>query len=122
MSCIGLPGRKMPFTPIVAQLRDVDVRNDPADDDQHVVQALFLQQLHHPRADVHVRAGQDREADGIGVLLQRGRDDLLGRLAQARVDDFHARVAQRARDDLGATVVAVESRLGDDDSDFAHGH
>ena len=29
-------------------------------------------------------------------------------------------VAQRARDDLGAAVVAVEARLGDDDSQFSH--
>ena len=43
-------------------------------------------------------------------------DDLLRRLAQAGVDDLHAGVAQRARDDLGAAIVAVEARLGDDDS------
>ena len=58
-----------------------------------------------------VRAGQDRQADDVGVLLQRGGDDLLGRLAQAGVDHFHAGVAQRARDDLGAAVVPVEPGL-----------
>ena len=45
------------------QLRDVDVRDDAADHDEHVVQPLLLQQLHHARADVHVRARQDRQAD-----------------------------------------------------------
>ena len=79
-----------------------------------------MQQLHHARADVHVRARQDRQADHVGVFLQRRRDDLLGRLAQAGVDDLHAGVAQRAGDHLGAAVVAVEAGLGDDDSDFAH--
>ena len=54
----------------------------------------------------------------VGVLLERGRGDHLRRLAQAGVDDFHAGVAQGAGDDLGAAVVAVETRLGDDDSSF----
>ena len=45
---------------------------------------------------------------------------MLGRLAQAGVDHLHARVAQRARDDLSAAVVAIEARLGDDDSELSH--
>ena len=49
-------------------------------------------------------------------------DDLLRRLPQAGVDDLHAGVAQRARDDLRAAVVAVEPRLGDDDSQLSHVH
>src|SRR5687767_15185487 len=53
-------------------------------------------------------------------LLERRADDLLGRLPQAGVDHFHPRVTQRARDDLGATVVAVQTGFGDDDSDFSH--
>ena len=47
-------------------------------------------------------------------------DDLLRRLAQAGVDHLHAGVAQRAGDDLGAAVVAVEPRLGNDDSESSH--
>ena len=66
-----------------------------------------------------MRAGEDREPDGVGVLLQDGLDDLLRRLVQAGVDDLHAGVAQRAGDDLGAAVVAVEAGLGDDDADLA---
>ena len=47
---------------------------------------------------MHVRAGQDRQADDVGIFLQRGADDLLRRLAQAGVDDLHAGIAQaRAR-------------------------
>ena len=65
----------------------------------------------------HVGAGEHREADGVGVLLHDGLDDLLGRLVQAGVDDLHARVAQRAGHDLGAAVVPVEARLGDDHPD-----
>ena len=69
----------------------------------------------------HVRAGEHREADGVGVLLDDGLDDLLRRLVQAGVDDLHAGVAERAGHDLGAAVVPVEARLGDDHSDaFVH--
>ena len=63
--------------------------------------------------------GEDREADGVGVLLDDRLDDLLGRLVQARVDHLHARVAQRPGDDLRAAVVAVEAGLGDDHADLA---
>ena len=73
------------------------------------------------RTDVHVGAREDRQADGVRVLLQRRGDDLFGRLAEAGVDHLHAGIAQRARDDLGAAVVAVEPGLGDNDADFSHG-
>ena len=36
---------------------------------------------------------------------------------QSRVDHFHPRVAQRGGDDLGAAVVAIETGLGNEDSD-----
>ena len=89
-----------------------------ADDDEHVLGAVVAQQVEDARDERHVRAGEDRDADGVGVLLDRGLDDLLGRLVQARVDDLHAGVAQRARDDLRAAVVPVEARLRDDDADL----
>ena len=76
------------------------------------MQSFLLEQVHDARADVHVRAREDRQADDVGVLLERRRDDLLGRLAQARVDDLHTGVAQGPGDDLGAAVVPVEPRLG----------
>ena len=71
MCCIGVPGMKMPLMPIAFSFGDVDVGNDAANHDLHVVEALFLEQLHDARADVHVRARQDRQADHVGVFLQR---------------------------------------------------
>jgi hypothetical protein len=39
-----------------------------------------------------VRAGEDRDPDRVGVLLDGGLDDLLGGLMQAGVDNLHARI------------------------------
>jgi hypothetical protein len=65
-----------------------------------------------------VRAGKDGQTNHIGVFLQSGADNLLRCLAKARIDYLHAGVPERASDDLGAAVVAVETRLGNDNSDF----
>src|SRR4051794_26980034 len=64
-------------------------------------------------------AREDRQPDGVGILLQHGLDDLLRRLVQAGVDDLHPGVAQRAGDDLRPAVVAVEAGLGHDDADLS---
>jgi hypothetical protein len=69
---------------------------------------------------MHVRAGQDGQADDIGILLERRSGNLLWRLAQAGVNHFHAGVSQRAGDDFRAAVVPIEAGLGDDDPDFPH--
>ena len=50
----------------------------------HVAGVLLAQQLDDPRDERHVRAREDRQADGVGVLLQHRLDDLLRRLVQAR--------------------------------------
>ena len=63
-------------------------------------------------------AGEDREADRVGVLLEHRLHDLLGRLVQAGVDDLHAGVTQRAGDDLRPPVVSVEAGLGHDHADL----
>jgi hypothetical protein len=66
---------------------------------------------------VHVRSGQDREPDDVGILLESGGDDLLGCLAEAGVDHLHAGIAQGSGDDLRATIVAVETRFRNHHSD-----
>ena len=69
-----------------------------------------------------MRAGEDRDADGVRVLLDRRLDDLLRRLVQPGVDHFHPSVTQRACNYLCPPVVPVESGLGDDDADLpGHG-
>ncbi len=56
------------------------------------------------------------EPDGVGVLGERGRDDLLGGLVQTGVDDLHAGVPQGPGHHLRAAVVAVQSRLAHHDA------
>jgi hypothetical protein len=60
---------------------------------------------------------EDRDAEGVGVLLDDGLGDLLGGLVKTGLDDLHAGVAQSAGDDLGAAVVTIQAGLGDDDPD-----
>ena len=83
--------------------------------DDDVPRVAFREQFHNPPEEGHVRAREHRQPHRVGVLLDRGLDDLLGRLVQPGVDDLHAGVPQGSRDDLRAAVVAVQPRLGDDD-------
>src|SRR6478735_6559962 len=62
------------------ELRDVLVGDRPPDGHDDVTGILLAQQLDDLRDERHVRTGQDREADGVGVLLQDGLHDLLRRL------------------------------------------
>src|SRR5262249_4954915 len=101
------------------QLRDVVARDRAPDDDQHVVRAALAEQVEDAGHERHVGAREDRDPNRVGVLLDRGLDDLLGRLVEARVDHLHACVAQRAGDDLRAAVVPVEARLRDHDANLA---
>jgi hypothetical protein len=104
------------------QLVRVVRRDRPADDHEHVVDAVLLQPVEDPRHERHVRTGQDRDADRVRILLDRRLHDLLRRLVQTRVDHLHAGVSQRPRDDLRAPVVAVETGLRDHHSDLpGHG-
>src|SRR5207248_7724058 len=101
------------------ELGDVGSRDRPAYDHQHLAGAALAQQLDDPWHERHVRAGEDRDPDGVGILLDRGLDDLLRRLVEPGVDHLHAGVAQRPRDHLGATVVPVETDLRDHDARLA---
>ena len=69
--------------------------------------------VEHVGHQLHVRAGQDREADAVHVLGHGRRDDLLGREPDALVDHLEARVARTYGDLLGAVGVTVEPRLAD---------
>src|SRR4051794_5094398 len=104
------------------ELGPVGLGDDPATEDDDVVDPALAQQLGEPGEQRHVRPGEHRQSDGVGVLLDDGLHDLLGRLVQAGVDDLHARVAQRPGHDLRAAVVPVEARLGDHHTDAFGSH
>ena len=80
--------------------------------------ALLPQQLEDAAEQIVVGARQHRQADRVGVLLHGGGDDLLGRLVETGVDHLEAGIAQSARHDLRSAVVAIQSRLGHQDSDL----
>jgi hypothetical protein len=60
-----------------------------------------------------VSARHDREAHGIDIFLNSRHRDHVGGLMEPGVDDLEPCIAQRAGHDLGATVVAIETGLGD---------
>src|SRR5687768_5000209 len=99
--------REYPADAVLLQPRDVGLGNNPPSEEQHVVHALLAHELRDAREKVVVRARQKREADHVGILLQRGLDDLFGGLMYAGIDHLHARVAQGARHDLRAPVVTI---------------
>src|SRR3954470_16165286 len=89
------------------QLGNVPVGDDAPAEDQDVAGVLGLEQLDDLGEQGHVRSGQHTQPDRIRILLDGGRDDLLGGLVQPGVDDLDAGIAQRPSDDLGASVVPV---------------
>src|SRR2546421_5217869 len=62
------------------ELRNVLGRDRAADRDEHVLDPLFAQQLDYAWHERHVGAGEDRQADRVGVLLDDGLHDLFGGL------------------------------------------
>src|SRR5271155_1673758 len=91
-------------------------RNRSAAEKHDVAGILRSQVLEDGRKECHVRAGEDRETDPVGVFLYGGLNHLLRGLKQAGVDHFHSGVTERASYDLRAAIVAVEAGLGHDDS------
>ncbi len=116
ISPVGAPGREDGGDTTCDQLGGIVGRDRSAHDDEHVVGLVRSQPLDDPRHEGHVRARQDRDPDGVGVLLDRRLDDLLGGLMETGVDHLHARVAQGAGDDLGPAIMAVEAGLRDHDA------
>jgi hypothetical protein len=109
-------GREDLGHPQALQLGHILGGHDPTPEDQDVVEVSGGQLVENTREEGEVGPGEDREADGIGVFLADGLGHLLRGLEQARVDHLEAGIAKGSGDDLDPTVVAVEARLGHDDS------
>src|SRR5665213_1022711 len=99
----------------LAERRDVRCRNDPASKHADPIRVVLLQQSEHLCKEVHMGPREDREADDRCIFLYRSANDLFGRLVETGVDDLETSVSQRACNHLCASVVAIESGLGDDD-------
>ncbi len=76
-----------------AQLLGVLCRDRAAHDHEHVLRAVLAQSVEDSRHQRHVRTREDRDPDGVRILLDRGLDDLLRGLVQTGVDHLHARIA-----------------------------
>ena len=101
---------------LLLQRPHVGVGDDATAEHEHVAEIPAAQFVHHAREQREMRAREQREADGVDVFLQRRLGDLLGGLVQTGVDDLEAVIAQRPGDGLRAAVMAVQTRLGNDDS------
>ncbi len=98
--------------PDFLQFWDVVIGNDAPGEEENIVQLFLPLQIHDAGEEVHVGAGQNRQADGVHVFLEGGVDDLFRRLAQAGVDDFHAGVPEGAGNHLCPPVVTIQTRFG----------
>ena len=101
------------------QLGGIFLGDDPAAEDQDIISPLGPQQFDDTGKEVHMRSRQAAHTDHVHILLDRRLGNLLRSLTQASIDDLHTGIAQCQRQDLGASIVAVETRLRDQDSDGA---
>src|SRR5690348_10525222 len=92
-------------------------RDDAADHDRHVADAGPGEAVEHVAHQRDMAARQDRQADDMYALLERGVDDAVGRETDALVDHFHAAVAGAHGDLLGAVRMTVEAGLADQNLD-----
>ena len=87
--------------------------DDATAEDDDVVGAASRKGIEDRGKQGVVRARHNREPHRVDIFLNGRHSDHVRRLMKPRVDDLEARIAQRPRDDFGATIVAVETRLGD---------
>lgn len=97
---------------------NVAVRDDAAAEDRHVAKVGAAEGVENSGEEDVVGAGEERQANGVDILLGGGGGDFVGRAADARVDDLETGVRERPRDDFGAAIVAVETWFADEDSAF----
>ena len=116
MSPSGAPGVNTAATPAAAKRGRSSSGMMPPAKTNDVVEITGAQLVDDLRDERHVRAGQDRQANGVGVFLQCRLRHELGRLEQAGVHDLEPRVAQGPCDHFGPPIVSVQPGLGDDDA------
>ena len=104
---------------VTMKLRPVKIDENPRIKAPRVIAvgAAFFQQIHHVLEELDVAALVGGDRDALGVLLDRGVDDLLDRAVVAEMDDLGALRLQDAAHDVDGRVMAVEQRRRGDDAD-----
>jgi hypothetical protein len=97
---------------------NVALGNYAANQHADMIQARFLQEFHDARHKREMGATEKTQTEPIRILIANRTDDGFRSLPQTGVDDFHARVAQCAGDYFDASVVAVKSDFGQDDTEW----
>ena len=95
---------------------NVVVGDDPATEEDHVVDAAVTQFLLNERKERHVGAGKDGKSDSIGIFLNCRGHNLLRSLEQTGVNHLEARISQGAGDNFRTSIVAIKARLGNHDA------
>jgi len=90
--------------------------NRPSDEYLNVFTTVLAQVVDRRRDKRIVAAGEDAEAERIGILVDHHARDIFRGLPESRINDVRARVPERQSDDFCAGIVPVEARLRDDDS------
>ena len=76
------------------------------------LRAPLVEHLAHVGEELHVTALVAGHGDALGVLLDRGGDDLLDAAVVPEVDHLGAGGLQDAAHDVDRGIVAVEERRG----------
>ena len=79
ISEVAAPGVNTAATPAGFKLGDIVGRNRAAHQHEDIPRPALTEHADDPRHERHVRPREDRDPDGVGILLDRRLDDLLGR-------------------------------------------
>lgn len=97
---------------LIFQYGNVLSRYYSTDKNERVVHSIFSEKVDDARAEGLMGPAEDRDPDGVNILLKSRGGDHLGRLPEPGVDHLHSGIAESTGDDLRSAVVTIKARLG----------
>lgn len=107
---------------LIFQYGDVLGRHNSSNQDERIIHSIFAEKVDDARAEGLMSPAEDRDTDGINILLKGRGGNHLRRLSEPGVNDLHSRVAECTGDDLRSTVVTVQARLGHQNPNLTFAH